>query len=173
MVRVLSMIWLLAFIGCFQITGKQEPLKFRRQINRGSLLRIDGCYYATDSMSGNTHIFVFYQNGVVEDVGAIEDEEFQHIMENGILQNDHERMAVIPWAWGLYRITPDSIKIEKWYPSGADYVSQVSHGIITNDTTFTIFPPKTGENDFIIDGVFHFLQLKAKPDSTNNFIPLK
>jgi hypothetical protein len=79
----------------------------------------------------------------------------------------------MPWAWGLYRITADSIKIEKWYPAGGDYVSQVSYGIITNDTTYAILPPKIGENDFIIDGVFHFLKLKSKPDSTNNFIPSK
>jgi hypothetical protein len=159
--------------ACSLISGKQESLTIVRERNVSNALRIDGCYYWTDSLSGYTNIFIFFRNGIIENLGVIDANELAKTMNERIVDAP-KKMAKVPWAWGLYAIKGDSIMTEKWYPVGGDYLPGIKYGVIVNDTTFrfTLFSNSDGTDPMAIDQTFHFLKLRSKPDSTNNFIPL-
>ena len=173
MVKISVFVGAVMFCGCSLMSGKQEPLTFIKQQNNSNRLRLDGCYYSLDSSRSHVSVFVFYKNGIVSDVGTYESSFLDSIMIRASIPLAGKKMKQIPWVWGLYKIVGDSILTEKWYPVGGDYLPGINHGFILNDTTFRFTALKfLNKTPMVIDETFHFLELKQKPDSTNNFIPL-
>lgn len=164
---------LITFCACSMMNGKQEPLSFIIEKNLGDRLRLDGCYYTLDSSRSHISIFVFYRNGIVADVGTYEVNRLDSIINSGRIAVEGKDLAKMPWVWGLYKIKSDSILTEKLYPMGLDYLTGINHGFVLNDTTIQFTSLTFNDRaSMIVNETFHFLKLKTKPDSTNNFIPL-
>lgn len=72
----------------------------------------------------------------------------------------------LAYAWGVYDIVGDSLRIEKWYSTDffAKYRSEIYYGKILDSVTIKLDGYSSGGS------IFSFYSLNIKPDSTNNFI---
>ncbi|WP_041627302.1 hypothetical protein [Owenweeksia hongkongensis] len=128
-----------------------------------TLFRTDGLYYRTyrDEDGINTKFFIPYQNGVCfgfwGNSAGLED------LIESINNGDFDRYKDLPYIWGVYNVTGDSLTVEKWLSTGSlKYPSYRYNAKILNDTTLLF--------DLPLFGKMHFFPLEIKPDSTNAFI---
>jgi hypothetical protein len=166
---------LAALAGCSLPDRRLDPMTFVQEYNESRILRLNGCYYASDSTADYSRVLIFYVNGTLLDLGAFDDLQLDSIKKLQVIPRAHNIVKQLQLPWGLYLATDDSIKTELYYPVGSSYKPGIQSGFIINDTTFTmtLLINSDGTDPIISNETFHFLQLKAKPDSTNNFIPSK
>lgn len=141
---------------------KDDELTLKRESYLGNELRIDGYYQVESPSTEWSRVYFFYRNGVfIETYINTETGEFEDV-------ENYSKSRI-----GTFRISEDSIKYEKWYPSsGGGLPTYLHSGTITNDSTYLLtksIRPATGDES-TLDEVFHFIAYSPKPDSTNNFV---
>ena len=158
--------------SCSFFKGEDKVLSLKRVVNQSSKMRLDGFYYHhLDTISTNVSIYIFYQDGRIMHPGAFKLEEFD-TLDSFLLKTANAGMwRDIKWAWGLFNLENDTLKIERWYFSTGEYITGMQKGVVLNDTTFHMY---TFRNSYGIeeqlDDTFHFYPMKVKPDSINDFI---
>ena len=162
-------------IGCGKPLFGPDKLSLERKDYFGDELKISGYYYRKYS-TDNTYryvIYFFYNNGVLFHAGTIFEENLskkEEEFKNGVFYNNTKNTR---FRWGIYTISENKIKFERWYPGEAQKAF-VSEGTILNDTTFHItksYRNQNGEKTEIRpkDEVYHFKKFSTKPDSTNKY----
>ena len=117
-------------------------------------------------------MYFLYLNGVIINVNGYVINEGEEEFRKRII--DGSAISVIKryqYKYGLFQISNNIIKIEKWAPGNGGFpLSFLKDGKILNDTTFVLYNnSKEGEID-TIGNIYHFKQFSPKPDSTNKFI---
>jgi hypothetical protein len=159
-----------ACLSCTLIRYDNEELTFQQTVNESKALRLDGYYFRErNTTTHSANILFLYNNGIIHDVGSLEPDNIN------VLNDEFFRTKVknLRTCWGLYRITSDSIKFEKWYDgSGPPKVVFVRSGAILNDSTFQIIKVtrSNGEEPTKVNELYHFRHFHPKPDTTNAFI---
>jgi hypothetical protein len=153
------------FLGCDKLCDI-PPLKTKRLAYNGNALRFDGLYHTKDANS----LFFLYKNGVGYYWGCVE-HTITAIPDRFRCSLDAEMIAAgkkIPYAWGIYLIQQDSIRIETWgQVADCAYETFFQMGKILNDSTLLIQRLRNAA----ISDTFYFAAFSPKPDSTNKFIP--
>ena len=163
----------LVLSGCdLEPPWEHDELTFDKEPYLGDEIRTDGYWYeayTTDGAGTYYAAYFFYQNGVVRYAGAgpsLEDIEADIIRE---IQSDDDTPR---YHWGLFHVTRDRIKFERWYP--AEYVAAyIRSGSILSDTTFVITESRRsgGEDVRQRDELYRFRAFNPKPDSTSRYLP--
>jgi len=166
---------LLAGCACCSFILKPDPLSLPRVEYTGTNLRIDGYYYEQYTASNGIEymtVLFFYRNGILLEgetfpKGKLPEKEQNYLSEEWInVVRKHRDF------WGVFHVTGNNMKFEKWYPSERPTTS-IREGVIFNDTTFRItkvYRPD-GSNLKSEDRIYLFKAFSPKPDSTNRFIP--
>ena len=135
----------------------------------GTELYTQGFYYNKDFGT-----FILYKNGIylggysaltgVNTVQGVVD-----FWKNNRFLADYGKD---PTNWGVFQITNNSIKIERWFGrnAGEPLPTATIKGKILNKTTLVVtesyFPPQHK----VKSDTFYFYPLAVKPDSTNLFV---
>jgi hypothetical protein len=158
----------------------KEPLRYPLKANNSNALRTDGYYYyeGHDDFSDKAnHLLVLYKNGV-----SYGDINTSRYYRSGI-DLDTNKIGSVRNSislWGAYRILhDDQIEIQTWGPCAAcSATMNIYLGDILSDTSFQLYSRRHYFNDTSftedkLDELYRFRPLKAKPDSTNDFVPEK
>ncbi len=153
---------------------KDDELSIQRVDYNGTELKTNGYYYNKWGDPEILSIFFLYKNAVVLDGSTIASELLQREQEfiNG---NYYNYVKSEKLSWGLFSISGNTIRIEKWYPSEPPKHAFIKEGEILNDTTFvfkSIYRMKDGKKTEYseLNEVYHFKTFPNKPDSTNSFV---
>jgi hypothetical protein len=158
--------------------GKQkveiEPLSMTQRDNESKKLRIDGYYLETDSTNDDRllNVFFLYGNGIVLSLGSFYESTFDEkfFLDTSIMNKQRK----LPESWGLYRVSGDSIIVEKWFVSGGyPRYAYLSRGFIRNDSSFVLVKSwrSHASDTILLNDEYHFRKFKPKPDSVTEFIP--
>jgi len=149
---------------------KDDELSIKKTQYVGIELRTDGYYYYEyDNMIS---IYFLNKDGVFLLGGSFEKKllsERENRFSNG---EYYQAVKDIKTAWGVFLISNNEIKIERWQPLNAINKVYLHKGKILNDTTFyitNIYHNQEEISNFVQS--FNFRQFSPKPDSTNIFIP--
>ncbi len=146
---------------CCNCGAWRKPLNLTRMDYNGNDIKLNG-FYCNKSFLG----FFLYRNGIILGAQARAESLESFIsywewqMADGSYKNNY------PPEWGVYRITPPEITIEKWMggDAGARYRTATYKGKILNDTTIVL------PVSYFLGDTFYFHPMHSKPDSTNRFI---
>jgi hypothetical protein len=150
-----------------------QVFSFERTDYTGSLLRTDGYYYYQDVQSGYYTLLFFYRNGIMLYGGAVQAPDIparEQRFANGSWYNTVKGDLSY---WGIFRVLGTTIELESRGSDGSTgLLVYRDTGLIENDTTYRITRQRrvNGDNDRVVDKVYHFKPFSPKPDSTNTFI---
>ena len=111
---------LLAGCACCSRILNPEPLSLPRVEYTETNLRIDGYYYFPYNANNTeyVHVLFFYENGILLDGGGGFPKSDLPIYEQRYLTNDWiQAVRRHRTNWGVFHVTGNTIKYEKWYPS--------------------------------------------------------
>lgn len=157
---------------------RDTDFSFLMEENNTNKLKLNGYYYSkilhNDTL---VDIYLLNQNGVFSIPHC--SSNFLTNVETGNITIDIPELAYkYKSHWGIYKITDDSIEIQKWMPenNGCVYV-EAFKGIILNDSTFAITKWYAFDRGGIygtidtIYSIWKFHKYSPKPDSVVSFIP--
>jgi hypothetical protein len=170
MVRFLATVVISFGLFCCEV--QHDSLTLAREHFHGNQLKLNGYYY--DEGMGDSafwDLFVLYQNGIILNCGTSPPLALERRLNDTQFINKLKNNRT---CWGVYQVSGDSIRFEKWYHGGgAPKQVFVRKGVILNDTTFLITESSrpNGRNRSRKHEVYRFRKFSPKPDSTNQFIP--
>ena len=162
----------LLFIGCKGLFDrKDDELSFVKTPNTSDKIRLDGYYYNYDFVSTHIVTYFFFFFGIVLFWGTTNSiEHFEEILNDEMVVN---KIRAHKSSWGLYQLNNDTIITNGLfvYPGELRLISNISKGIILNDTTIMFNSSVKSNNSVRLrNDTLHFKQFSPKPDSTNVFI---
>jgi hypothetical protein len=167
--RKIYILLLILCISCKQLCKDTSFSIYKVPYN--GTLRLNGYYYEEPKDSLTT-IYVLYNDGIVCLPGSPTISKMdKYILEN----NNSTILKDSKYAWGVFNIVGNIIKIEEWEPTMCGYPVRLSTGTILNDSTYIItqYSLRTGSktnttND--VKMIYHFRKFNPKPDSTNSYV---
>ena len=161
---------------------KDEEFSIKCVPYTGTELRIDGYYFMKRTGGGNDNkrfisYFIFYSNGVSA-TGNMETEKLNDVENRLATWSDNKYLPNNRYVWGPFSVLENKLRMQYYEPS--DYLKKRVEELsctILNDSTFyldkihLVGSEKDGRS--FSTGEYRFKQFSPKPDSTNNFIPIK
>jgi len=149
-----------------------DKLSLEKIDYNGNELRIDGYFICLHGFAP----YFLYRNGIIMG-GTGEKNNDISIMEEWFRNGSYATHAQkYKYDWGIFQISGNQIKYEKWAPVQGPLLAATYEGVILNDTTFVINKSyrvqdagKKAPSE--LHWEYHFKQFSPKPDSTNRFIP--
>lgn len=124
-------------------------------------IKTNGFYYSKPDYWS----FILYQNGVFMGDFGVSEKNIESVERQFSKMVHSENIHKTSYAWGLFEVVGDSIRIEHWESrEWAAYGITKYSGVILNDSSLLLNHPVVGLD------TFHFHPLSVKPDSTNKFI---
>ena len=154
----------LLFIGCKGLFDrKDDELSFVKTPNTSDKIRLDGYYYNYDFVSTHIVTYFFYRNGIVLFWGTTNSiEHFEEILNDEMVVN---KIRAHKSSWGLYQLNNDTIITNGLfvYPGELRLISNISKGIILNDTTIMFNSSVKSNNSVRLrNDTLHFKQFSPK-----------
>ena len=141
-----------------------KPLKMQRVDNLTNRIRTDGIFVSNNNRRReDCGVYIFYTNGVMlsfenrRKSNECIDYWTEHL-------NKNYNYKEVPYWWGIYQLTNDSISFERWLSTDYYYPTISYTGQVINDTVIIV-----NYESSILD-TFRFVEFSPKPDSTNRFI---
>ena len=151
-----------------------DKLSLTKTEYTGQQLKIDGYYYTINKFSNKASVYVFFNNGVLLNVGGGFDLTKSNDIENALSSFAFiSKLKQDKTAWGLFIVKSDIIEFEHWYHSGGSQkIVYLKSGIIINDTSFQITSSKRTDGSELRakNEIYYFKEFSPKPDSTNAFV---
>ena len=169
-----SVLGIIVFLpGCF--LGKDDVLTMQRKNLESVNLNLSGYYYLAygNEKEKRKRIYFLYKNGIVLYGGTPSSSQLRETEEGFKTSGFYDFVKVRKYHWGIYTITGNKIKIERWNPGKPPLRAFIEEGTVLNDSTFHIDKFYwSNKNDGIEeeDRTYHFKPFSPKPDSTNTFI---
>lgn len=149
------------FIAGILIGCSLPKLSIEKSDIRSGIIKTNGFYYNRPDYWS----FIFYQNGVIGNGLGVSEKKIETLISNYSDPNFTVSRYNVPYVWGLFKITDDSIYIEEWESrEWAAYGKHKFSGLVLNDSTLLLNHPVVGLD------TFYFYYLPVKPDSTNKFL---
>jgi hypothetical protein len=193
-ILIFLIVMLSTFISCSLLIngryGRDKLTMNREPMSSNSQFKTAGMYSRIKNNSSSN--IIFFRNGIVlyangsgyfskNDLARVED-DFRKITKDNNPYHD------VVYAWGVFKIKGDSLKIESWMSGefGEKYRAGIWNGRILNDSTYVLnnYPTTINGYPFVLDEMgkrslrkpyfwldtFRFVKLSVKPDSTCPFI---
>lgn len=166
-----ALFYLLIFTSCGSNLKEDEDLTFTKMDYLGKDLKIDGYFCNIYNSEWGSDI-IFYQNGIA--IRTLFDNTSLAQYEDDFRSGKFiENYMNNKFAWGLYQVNNDTIKMEFLSTIGeSSAYPSIDVGIILNDSTIH-FIKKMRSNGLYVESrniTYHFKQFHPKPDSINIWI---
>ena len=147
---------------------KDDELELPQQSYYGTEMRVDGYYYAQNTVNDQAEyaVFVFFQNGTFYFRFSDSLEQVENEMINGTFVSDSE-IKLAKLSWGRYNVNSSLLITESWKLQQCGYPSVQLSGSILNDSTLNIGSLNFKDNNEL---TYTFREFSPKPDSTNVFV---
>ena len=155
--------------SCIRREPKESLTLDKQNANDVSAL-MNGYYYYKNG--DEFTIYFLYRDGTAIYAGTFESSDLTSVESELSSRDFSNRLPSIPWAWGIFVIEKDVIKIEHLYPSSGNYHAGIRGGTLINDSTFKIHKvQRTREASIVhVDETYRFKKFHQKPDSSRKQI---